>query len=48
VGLKAIDKPIGGTAGWCQIDQPMSDCVKVEFLQFSGGGGLPDGAAGLR
>jgi hypothetical protein len=42
------NKPVGGAAGWCQIDSPIAGCVLSRYLDFSGGdatGGAP--AAGF-
>jgi hypothetical protein len=48
-GLRGGARPTVNASGWCQIQAPVAGCVMSEFLQFGGGGGgAPDGSAGLR
>ncbi len=36
-GFAKSNKPIGGAAGWCQLDSPVSGCVMAKYLDFGGG-----------
>jgi len=38
-GFAKSTKPLGGAAGWCQLEAPASGCVMAKYLDFSGGGG---------
>ena len=38
-GFAKSTKPLGGAAGWCQLDAPAAGCVMAKYLDFSGGGG---------
>jgi len=38
-GFAKSTKPLGGMAGWCQIDTPVSGCVMAKYLGSSDSGG---------
>ena len=44
-GFAKSNKPLGGMAGWCQLDTPVAGCVMAKYLDFSGGGGGDDAGA---
>ena len=44
-GFAKSTKPMGGMAGWCQLDTPVAGCVMAKYLDFSGGGGGDDAGA---